>query len=352
MLGERIAELRKNRKISQEELADILCTSRQAVSKWERGESDPDIDRLKDLAAYFNVSIDYLLGYDVESNSVETFIKRLNESAEKGTFDVDIDEIKMVVSRNINNFKLYTHLLDYLFDYYSASRDASVTCLIIEYCKKAILLFHPDNKENIKIASLHRAMVYAYSLQKQYELARNYIKENDVPNVESELATCEYQLGNIQKASTIASGMFLQSVMNILNGNTLQIRILMKNNEVEEAYDLSKWCISFIQSIEKKENLFLEIIIILFITKAMCEKHLGIDHLKTIKTIKECIKKIDSRKDDSEDIKYYYNKKELFIYMNDSIEVEVNKGVEQLVGAEIYEDARAIQNEVFGEKEK
>ena len=352
MLGERIAELRKNRKISQEELADILCTSRQAVSKWERGESDPDIDRLKDLAAYFNVSIDYLLGYDVESNSVDAFIKRLNESAEKGTFDVDIDEIKMVVSRNINNFRLYSNLLDYLFGYYSLTRETSIADMIIEYSKKAILLYQPDNKENVKLGNLQRAIVYAYSLQKKYDLARDYIKENDVPNVESELAACEYQLGNVKEASKIASEIFLKSVMDIINGNTLQVTILLKNNEVEEAYDLSKWCISFIQSVKKKENLFLEVIIILYITKAMCENHLGLDYMKTVKTIEDGIKKTNNRKEDSGDIKYYYNKKESFFYLNDSVELEVEKGIEQLKDTEIYNDACFIKNEVFGGKEK
>ena len=76
MLGERIANLRKSKGISQDELGEILSTSRQAISKWERGESDPDIGRLKDLAVYFNVSIDYLLGYDVESTSANKFIER------------------------------------------------------------------------------------------------------------------------------------------------------------------------------------------------------------------------------------------------------------------------------------
>ena len=57
----RIAEIRKNNNKSQEELAEILNTSRQAISKWERGETYPDIDRLKMLASYFNVSIDFCI---------------------------------------------------------------------------------------------------------------------------------------------------------------------------------------------------------------------------------------------------------------------------------------------------
>ena len=53
MLENKIAELRKEKNLSQEQLAEILNTSRQAVSKWERGEAYPDIDRLKELAIYF-----------------------------------------------------------------------------------------------------------------------------------------------------------------------------------------------------------------------------------------------------------------------------------------------------------
>ena len=97
MLGEKIANLRKEKKVSQEELADVLCTSRQAVSKWERGESDPDIGRLKDLAIYFGVSIDYLLGYDLESMSVNGFIERIKKNIEDRKYDIGVDEIRLIV---------------------------------------------------------------------------------------------------------------------------------------------------------------------------------------------------------------------------------------------------------------
>lgn len=61
-LGNRLAELRKQHGLSQEELADKLGVSRQAVSKWERGEASPDTDNLIELAKIYNVSLDELLG--------------------------------------------------------------------------------------------------------------------------------------------------------------------------------------------------------------------------------------------------------------------------------------------------
>ena len=79
MFDEKLIALRKEKQISQEQLADILCTSRQAVSKWERGEAYPDISKLKDLAVFFNVSIDYLLDYDMSVSSISSFINRLFE---------------------------------------------------------------------------------------------------------------------------------------------------------------------------------------------------------------------------------------------------------------------------------
>lgn len=62
MDGERLAELRKNRKLKQEELAAILKISKSALSKYERDINEPD-DALKiKFAEFFNVSLDYLLG--------------------------------------------------------------------------------------------------------------------------------------------------------------------------------------------------------------------------------------------------------------------------------------------------
>jgi len=60
-LGEKIQILRKQHGLSQEQLAEKITISRQAVSKWELGESMPDIDNVVQLSKVFDVSTDYLL---------------------------------------------------------------------------------------------------------------------------------------------------------------------------------------------------------------------------------------------------------------------------------------------------
>lgn len=70
-IAERIQHLRKTKGISQEQLADDIGVSRQAVSKWESIQSVPDIDRIILLADYFNVSTDYILR-GIESNKPDS----------------------------------------------------------------------------------------------------------------------------------------------------------------------------------------------------------------------------------------------------------------------------------------
>ena len=59
----RLRELRLEKGASQEDIAKLLNMSKMAVSHWERGKSEPSIEQLKILARYFDVSVDYLVGF-------------------------------------------------------------------------------------------------------------------------------------------------------------------------------------------------------------------------------------------------------------------------------------------------
>ncbi len=62
--NEKLQSLRKNKGLTQEELAETLYVSRTAISKWESGRGYPSIDSLKEISKYFSVTIDELLSSD------------------------------------------------------------------------------------------------------------------------------------------------------------------------------------------------------------------------------------------------------------------------------------------------
>ena len=70
-IGKKIMELRKKNGFSQEELADKVGVARQTISKWELGETSPDLKQAKELSNIFKVSLDELTDNDIKDVLVE-----------------------------------------------------------------------------------------------------------------------------------------------------------------------------------------------------------------------------------------------------------------------------------------
>lgn len=82
--GEKLYELRKEKKLSQEEVADKLNVTRQTVSKWETNQSTPDFDKVLPLCELFGISADELLsGNKKEENNSEKKTKEIKIEEEK-----------------------------------------------------------------------------------------------------------------------------------------------------------------------------------------------------------------------------------------------------------------------------
>ena len=83
MLGENIKQLRRQKGMSQEELAIRLHVVRQTVSKWENNQSVPDADLLQQMAEVFEVKTDALLGAEIKKeadrNEIVEQLARINE---------------------------------------------------------------------------------------------------------------------------------------------------------------------------------------------------------------------------------------------------------------------------------
>ena len=82
---------------------------------------------------------------------------------------------------------------------------------LIEFYKKALLIYQP-NKEHITINDIHRGIATLYTVKDRYDLAKQYIEENNVTNAEDILAQCDLELGNYQEALENISGNFLKAV--------------------------------------------------------------------------------------------------------------------------------------------
>lgn len=78
IVAKNLANLRKNKKLTQTELADMFGYSDKAISKWENGDTLPDIETLYNLCKFYNVTLDFLVSNEDFSDKVK-YIKRMNK---------------------------------------------------------------------------------------------------------------------------------------------------------------------------------------------------------------------------------------------------------------------------------
>ena len=81
-LSEKLYTLRRKSGLSQEQLAEQLNVSRQAISKWEAGQSIPESDKLLSISNYFHVSLDYLMKEETQDTISEK--EQINTSLQTG----------------------------------------------------------------------------------------------------------------------------------------------------------------------------------------------------------------------------------------------------------------------------
>lgn len=107
-IGENIKRLRRERGITQEELAERMNISAPAVSKWERNESLPDITMILPLASYFGVTTDELLGFNETKNEerIQWYIDESHHMSAIGKIKEAFDIICEAYSEFPNDFRI------------------------------------------------------------------------------------------------------------------------------------------------------------------------------------------------------------------------------------------------------
>ena len=139
-LAENLIQLRHTKSITQEKLADFLGVSKASVSKWETGQSLPDIAQLPRLAAFYDVSLDELMGYDPQLSmgeirkAYEKFAEMfLTDGFEETLLRVK-DFIRMYYSCDIAVLEMVSLLMNHLM---MTEQEKQVALIeeMIEFCE-------------------------------------------------------------------------------------------------------------------------------------------------------------------------------------------------------------------------
>lgn len=167
-IGAKIKLLRKEKKVTQEALAEYLHISSQAVSKWETGASSPDIDLLPKLAIFFGTSLDNLLDY--HQSEIDAAVEALVAESGKGGKDPAASEafLRKALEKYPNHELLLTCILEMMQE---QNADGSRSAEIIEIGER-ILSCSKDDEMRIDVL---RILAETYHSMGEQAMAEFYL---------------------------------------------------------------------------------------------------------------------------------------------------------------------------------
>ena len=213
-MGQIIKDLRKGRGFTQEELAERLGVTYQAISKWENNSGMPDISQIVPLATIFDVSTDFLFGIDHTSETEDALkiVSTANSIQEYGeldtylkAYDILLDGLKKypnnyIITFNCMNLGVSLSLPDDGWIYAKERAEA----IIHETIRQANFII--TNSKNISdILWARQNLVFLYSANKKFDLAtteaRNFPVRTDL-TLYSTMAIVNEYMGNYERETT------------------------------------------------------------------------------------------------------------------------------------------------------
>lgn len=226
-------KLIKNRKqlgITQQQLAEFVDVSKAAVSKWEKGQSYPDITLLPRLATYFNTTIDDLLGYEPQMTTahIRAVYAQFAEEFGQRPFDEVKEEIDILLNEYYACYPLVLQMAQLYMNYYKlAGEPHNILQQIDEMC------------ERIKLQAKDTRLVYeAEILQSYTKLERGQYEEvlgilgEEVGiyyNTEELIALALTMRGDGEKAKEILQVSMFQHMVGYVSSATSSLQHEMEN---------------------------------------------------------------------------------------------------------------------------
>lgn len=171
--SENIKKLRKERKLTQETLAEYLGVSFQAVSKWERGEGYPDITTLPVISTFFGVTLDELLGVNRAETEAElaVMIEKYDNLCDVEMRKERLDKLIQIAP---NDFRVLLRELGYLVHFCNGKSSAKRIHAIYDNIQQNC------NSDRIRISATRHIIYYYADLAKGND---NAISFSDVENL-------------------------------------------------------------------------------------------------------------------------------------------------------------------------
>ncbi|MCM3756114.1 helix-turn-helix domain-containing protein [Sporosarcina aquimarina] len=225
-IGSIILRERQRLNITQEKLATHCQVTKASVSKWEKGQSYPDITLLPKLAAYFEITVDELLSYEqeVSKQKVQELYNDFSQRFGKEPFPIVFQEVENQVKTHYHHPSLLLQMSVLMLNHYHLAEDSTIILNQITQWLERIRQVSYDVWVLRQVNSLQaNVAIMQANPQKTLELLDGVIQ----PSIGDEvlLATAHEQLGNNEEATRVIQVLMYQSILQLVASSPIYIRL-------------------------------------------------------------------------------------------------------------------------------
>lgn len=254
-LNESIRALRRERGMTQEQLAEAMNVSAAAVSKWENGQSVPDIAMLTALADFYEVSLDALVGYTIHPCRREEAVERIRRLARLKRYPEAIAEAKEALRRYPNHFGV-VYYAGRTYGFYGMEHgEQEALRTAIGLMERAMALIGQNADPAVRPETLWTNMgMYHAGLEEREQAIRCYEAGNIGGVNDIAIAANRAALGQYAEALPPLSHGLIAGVTRIFNAGTGALRCMMALGQAQEAEALAAWLLRTLEGMEASEG--------------------------------------------------------------------------------------------------
>lgn len=300
-LNESIRALRRERGMTQEQLAEAMNVSAAAVSKWENGQSVPDIVVLTALADYFEVSLDALVGYAVQSRRRADMVERIRLLSRQKKYAEAIAEAREALRRYPNHFGV-VYQSGRMYGFYGMEHgDQEALQTAIGLMERAMALIGQNDDPALRVENLWTNMgMYYAGLGNREQAIRCYEAGNMAGMNDVAIANSRAALGQYAEALPKLSQGLIGSLTRLFSAGTGALRCLLAMGEIHEAEALTQWLLRTLEGMEACKGSYvfkLRTLIHTWLSAVMLQLGRTLDAREQLRQAVHCARQFDAAPD-------------------------------------------------------
>ena len=241
-LSENIRAFRKEKGLTQEQLAEVFGVTVGAVHKWENGLTTPELSLILEMADFFDLSLDVMIGFEPKDNGVQDSIKRIRLLTASHDHE-GVIEAEKALKKYPHNFDIVYHCAQYYLSIGSFLTSKK------KYLKRSKELYYqairllPQNKDPyVDEAVLYGTLAWSLYCLEETDTAIQTLKDHNAAGMHNiPLGLFLAQQNKTEEADIVLSYAFIQQMGNLLNLLVAKGLTFTQNHQYKDARDLFTW---------------------------------------------------------------------------------------------------------------